>query len=123
MVTIINDRPQTGSEILRRSIILILQRMSYDNDNKGLIENLYENESMTNSYFKTTHFIVFGLNINNYNEKNNIITAFEIKTSLLNFIYNYFNTGVLMFKINEENNIDAKIKEQNNILYKSLFSK
>ncbi len=117
MVTIFNDRPQAGSEILPGSIILILQRMSYDNDNKGLIENLYENESMTNSYFKTTHFIVFGLNIKNYNEKNNIITPFEIKTSLLNFIYNYFNTGVLIFKIDEENNIDAKIKEQNNILY------
>ena len=117
MVTIFNDRPQAGSGIVPGAIVLILQRMSYGSDNKGLSENLYEVESMNNTNFKTTHFIVFGVNINNYNKINNTISPFELKTSLLNFIYNYFNTGILMFKIEKENrNIDLSINNQNNIL-------
>ena len=117
MVTIFNDRPQAGSGIVPGAIVLILQRMSYGSDNKGLIENMYEAESMNNSNFKTTHFIVFGTNINNYNTNNNTkLSSFILKTSLLNFIYNYFNTGIIMFKIEKENNIELTINNQNNIL-------
>ena len=62
-VTIFNDRAQGGTGYQPGSIILILQRMTYGNDNRGLTENLYELESMNNNNFKTTHLIVFGTNI------------------------------------------------------------
>ena len=121
IVTIFNDRPQAGSGIVPGSIILIIQRMSYGNDNKGLVENLWENESMNNHNFKTTHFIVFGLNINN--DKNSNKFYLEYKSDLLNFIYNYFNTAILMFKIEKERkNFKHKIIENNKLL-NNLFDK
>ena len=120
IVTVFNDRPQAGSGILPGSIILIIQRMSYGNDNKGLTENLWEVESMNNPHFKTTHFIVFGLNFNNNNNNSSIL---EYKSDLLNFIYNYFNTAILMFKIEDEGNYFGKQSFENNYLLNHLFDK
>ena len=123
IVTIFNDRPQAGTGILLGSIILIIQRMSNGNDNKGLTENLWEKESMNNNHFKTTHFILFGLNFNNNNNKNSNKAILEYKTDLLNFIYNYFNTAILMFKIEDTGvNFEKKLYENNILLY-NLFDK
>jgi hypothetical protein len=107
-----NDRGQAGSALLPGSISLITQRLSYGNDQKGLPENLYEVESMENYDLRTTHFIMFGLNIDNdkidYSNSN-----LEIKTNSLSFMFNYFNSAFIMFKIIEEDNIDKLIKERN----------
>ena len=107
-----NDRAQAGSAILPGSVSLITQRMSYGSDGKGLNENLYEYESMENYELRITHFIMFGLNINNdridYSNSN-----LEIKTNSLSFMFNYFNSAFIMFKIIEDENIDKFIKERN----------
>ena len=112
IVTMFNDRPQAGSAILPGSVSLITQRMSYGSDGKGLNENLYEVESMENYDLRTTHFIMFGLNIDN--ERNDYSNSnLEIKTNSLSFMYNFFNSAFIMFKITEEQNIDKSIKERN----------
>ena len=112
IITMFNDRPQAGSAILPGSISLITQRMSYGSDGKGLSENLYEVESMENYDLRTTHFIMFGLNVDNersdYSNSN-----LETKTNSLSFMYNFFNSAFIMFKITEEQNIDKVIKERN----------
>ena len=120
ILTVFSDRPQAGSGILPGSIILVIQRMSYGNDNKGMPENMWEKNSMNNTHFKTTHFILFGLNIyNGGRNKSNIAK----KTDLLNFIYNYFNSGIFMFKIeNEGKNFKEKINKNNKLVY-NLFEK
>ena len=118
-VTVFNDRPQAGTGYLPGSIILILQRKTYGSDQKGLEENLYETESMSNNRFRTTHFIIFGLNINKNKDKNKYIIQ---KTDLLNFVYNYMNTGIFMFKINKDT-LDAKKKfEENNELKNKMIN-
>ena len=112
IVTMFNDRPQAGSAILPGSVSLITQRMSYGSDGKGLNENLYEVESMENYDLRTTHFIMFGLNIDN--ERNDYSNSnLETKTNSLSFMYNFFNSAFIIFKINEEQNIDKSIKERN----------
>ena len=112
IITMFNDRAQAGSAILPGSVSLITQRMSYGSDGKGLNENLYEYESMENYELRITHFIMFGLNINNdridYSNSN-----LEIKTNSLSFMFNYFNSAFIMFKIIEDENIDKFIKERN----------
>ena len=117
-VTIFTDRAQGGTGYLPGSLILVIQKMSYTSDNRGLIENMYEIESMNNENFKTTHFIVFGNNINKINEKNENNYMIQ-KTDLINFIYNYFNTATIMFKINNINKImeiEDKMKKENNVI-------
>ena len=113
IITMFNDRGQAGSALLPGSISLITQRLSYGNDQKGLPENLYEVESMENYDLRTTHFIMFGLNINN--DRNDYsISNLEIKTNSLSFMFNYLNSAFIMFKITQEQNIDKEIKERNN---------
>ena len=112
IITMFNDRAQAGSGILPGSISLITQRMSYGSDGKGLNENLYEVESMENYDLRTTHFIMFGLNINN--DRNDYsISNLEIKANSLSFIFNFLNSAFIMFKITEDQNIDKAIKERN----------
>ena len=73
---------------------------------------MYEVESMENYDLRTTHFIMFGLNVDNersdYSNSN-----LETKTNSLSFMYNFFNSAFIMFKITEEQNIDKVIKERN----------
>ena len=119
-VTIFNDRSQGGTGYLPGSLILILQRMSYAEDHRGLIESLYEVESMNNDDFKTTHLIVFGTNIYKNKGEGNINKYMMQKTDLINFIYNYMNVGTSIFKIIEknnsmENNIIEKVKNNNKL--------
>ena len=120
IVTIFNDRPQAGTGLLPGALILILQRMSYGNDNKGLTENLWETESMNNSFLKITHFVVFGVNI--FNENNNKTNLIK-KSDLLNFIYNYFNSGVFLFRIEKEGKNFKKKIYDNNKLVNNMFNK
>ena len=110
IVSVFNDRPQAGTGLLPGSIALVIQRMSYLADNKGLDENLYEIESMNSYSFKTTHFIVFGLNFNNYDDDSNSF-------NLINFIYNYFNSATLLFNIKKDKeDFNNKIIEKNNLV-------
>ena len=122
-VTVFLDRAQGGTGYIPGSLILILQKMSYSNDNRGLSENLYESESMNTNNFKTTHFIVFGTNINNNVKKDSKNKYMIQKTDMINFIYNYFNVATLLFKIDQINNNNNDIKQENElreIIYKSI---
>ena len=118
-VTIFSDRAQGGTGYLPGSLILILQRMSYAEDHRGLTESLYEIESMNNDDFKTTHLIVFGTNIYRDKDERNVNKYLIQKTDLINFIYNYMNVGTSIFKIKDKNNsmndIIEKVKKNNNL--------
>ena len=129
-VTIFNDRAQGGTGILPGSIILILQKMSYQDDKRGLMEGLYEKESMDSFNFKTTHLIVFGNSIfENKDDVNNNNKYMNQKTDLLNFIYNYFNVGTFIFRIQKENNtistleLNKKVKENNDLQSNNKINK
>ena len=96
--------------------------MSYKDDKRGLKEGLYEKESMDSHNFKTTHLIVFGNSIfENKEDINNNNKYMNQKTDSLNSIYNYFNVGTLIFKIQKENNtfstleLNKKVKESNDL--------
>ena len=125
-VTIFTDRPQGGTGYTPGSIILILQRISHESDERGLIENLFETQSMAKDNFKTTHFIVFGNNINKIGDETSHNKYMIQKTNLLNFIYNYFNVATLLFKINQINNVkdyEENIKKENDLrtmIYKNI---
>ena len=101
IVTIFNDRPQAGTGLLPGSIILVIQRMSYGTDEKGLDETMYEQESMKSYDFRTTHFILFGSN------------SGQKQFDLINFIFEYFNSASLFFKIEKENNLQTKLDGKN----------
>ena len=117
-VTIFNDRAEGGTGYQPGSIILILQRMSYGSDGRGLNENMYERESMDTDNFKTTHLVVFGTNI--YKKEDDGKNKYMIqKTDLINFIYNYLNTATMIFKINEINkdsNLNDIVKQNNDLI-------
>ena len=125
-VTMFIDRPQGGTGFLPGSLILILQRMSYGNDNKGLIENMYETESMNSDNFITTHLIVFGTKINkSKKEQKNSYKYMIQKTDLINFVYNYLNVGTLIFKINNNSSrtlefVKEKIIDNNELIYNEI---
>ena len=79
--------------------------MFLESDERELIEKLFEAESMNTNNFKTTHFIVFGNNINKIGDKASHNKYKIQKTDLLNFIHNYFNVATLLFKINQIDNV------------------
>ena len=116
-ITMFTDRAQGGTGYIPGSLILILQRMSYRADERGLTENLFENESMNTNNFKTTNFIVFGTNINKIRKEENKKYIMQ-KTDLFNFIYNYFNVATLLFRINLKNSTQTyedNIKKNNEL--------
>jgi len=113
-VSVFTDRAVTGTGYIPGSIILILQRKSYSSDNKGIPENLYEKESMNSDNFKTTHLIVFGLNI----DKNRRDLKHD-KYNLLNFVYSYMNTGAFYFKINNTN-LKDEFQKSNELINKMI---
>ena len=114
-VSIFTDRAVAGTGYIPGSIILILQRMSYSSDNKGIPEGLYEEESMNSFNFKTSHLIVFGLNI----DKNRRDLK-QDKYNLLNFVYSYMNTGVFYFKINNNENLKDEFQKSNELRNKMI---
>jgi hypothetical protein len=115
-ITLFTDRPQGGTGYLPGSVSLSLQRKSYGSDNKGLNENMNDDDSMKREDFRTSHLIIFGNTINKGSKKGND-KYIEYKTNLLNMVYNYMNKATLMFKINESgNDLDTKIKESNDLI-------
>ena len=114
-VSIFTDRTVAGTGYIPGSVILVLQRMSYSTDNKGIPEGLYEEESMKSDNFKTTHLIVFGLNI----DKNRRDLK-QDKYNLLNFIYSYMNTGTFYFKINNNRNLKDEFQKSNELRNKMI---
>ena len=121
MITLFTDRPQGGTGYLPGSVSLSLQRMSYGSDNKGLNENMHENESMGGNDFTTTHLITFGNNINTI--KNKKERYMESKTTLLNLVYNYLNKATILFKIKECDNDLSDIMKQSNELLSNIQNK
>lgn len=121
MITLFTDRPQGGTGYLPGSVSLSLQRMSYGSDNKGLSENMHENESMGGNDFTTTHLITFGNNINTI--KNKKERYMESKTTLLNLVYNYLNKATILFKIKECDNDLSDIMKQSNELLSNIQNK
>ena len=79
-VTIYNDRSQSASSMREGEIIIIYNRQSTRDDERGLGEKLYEWESSTN-YFKISHIIKLGEYDYNFND----------------FIYNYFHNSPAFF--------------------------
>ena len=116
-VSIFIDRPEAGTGYLPGSIILILQRMSYTSDDKGLPENMFETESMQTNNFKTNHLIFFGLNIDK--NKNDLK---KDKYNLLNFVNNYMNTGLFYFKINNNKNLKDEFQKNNELENKMIIN-
>ena len=82
-LNLFNDRPQSIGCLRTGEIIVILNRQSTVDDWKGLSENLYENESLSN-FFKITHILTFGIDSENTISKN--------------FAYNYFHNTPFLFK-------------------------
>ena len=118
-VTLFTDRPQGGTGYLPGSVSLSLQRMSYGTDNKGLQENMREDESMRKDDFRTTHLVIFGNNINKIKDKAN--KYMESKTTLLNLVYNYMNKATILFEIKEsKKDLDDKIKESNDLINNNI---
>ncbi len=85
-ITLFNDRPQSGGVLKKGQFILLLNRKSTVDDWKGLCEPLYEKQSFE-TYFKLTHFIMFG---NTIFEKNTMNYNY-------NFIFNYFHNTPFFF--------------------------
>ena len=114
-VSVFVDRAEAGTGYLPGSIILILQRMSYTSDDKGLPENLFEEESMKTDDFKTNHLIVFGLNMDKRNDNK------KDKFNLINFVNNYMNTGLFYFKINNNKNLKDEFQKDNDLRNKMII--
>ena len=106
-VSVFTDRAVAGTGYLPGSIILVVQRMSYSSDSKGIPESLFEEESMRTDNFRTTHLIAFGLNI----DKNRRDLKKD-KYNLLNFVHSYMNSGAFYFKIN---NLKDEFKKSNEL--------
>ena len=118
-ITLFTDRPEGGSGFLPGSVSLTLQRKSYGSDNKGLNENMKEDESMESDEFITTHLIIFGNNINKCINKEH--RYMEHKTNLLNLVYNYMNKATLLFKIIESgNDLKGQFKQTNDLINNSI---
>lgn len=119
-ITLFTDRPQGGTGYLPGSVSLSLQRKSYGSDNKGLNENMLEDESMERDDFRTSHLVIFGNRINKgINKGKNLYM--EYKTNLLNLVYNFMNKATLMFKLRDSgNNLNEKIKEYNDQINNSI---
>ena len=113
-VSIFTDRAEAGTGYLPGSIILILQRMSFTSDNKGLPENLFEEESMKTDNFKTSHLIVFGISMDKRKDMK------KDKFNSLNFVNSYMNTGLFYFKINKDKILKDEFKKNNELRNKMI---
>lgn len=87
MISIFTDRPQSGGVLKQGEVIILINRASVKDDEKGMNEPLYEEISMKN-YFKVQHIIMFGRNIYNSNEN-------ELQPQ--QFMYNFFHNTPILF--------------------------
>ena len=83
--------------------------MSFTSDNKGLPENLFEEESMKTDNFKTSHLIVFGISMDKRKDMK------KDKFNSLNFVNSYMNTGLFYFKINKDKILKDEFKKNNEL--------
>ncbi|MCQ2817333.1 MAG: hypothetical protein MJ252_08725 [archaeon] len=83
-ISIFNDKSQSGSSMNPGEITLLIQRSSFTDDSRGVAENLREDNSDSIN-FKSSHFIIFGSNIN-----------FSKETKAENFVYNYMHNSVIL---------------------------
>ena len=97
-ITIFNDRPEGGTSLKNGSLILMLNRWSSTDDNKGLEERLNEPQSSNND-FEIKHIFEF-----DYDDQKNKEIYFLSE--------NYFQNGLLMFYDLSYNNT------QNDFYYK-----
>ena len=97
-ITIFNDRPEGGTSLKNGSLILMLNRWSSTDDNKGLEERLNEPQSSNND-FEIKHIFEF-----DYDDQKNKEIYFLSE--------NYFQNGLLMFYDLNYNNT------QNDFYYK-----
>ena len=89
-ITIYNDRPEGGTSLSDGNVLVILNRMTSTDDNKGCDENLYEKES-TSVSFETKQIIYFS---NGFDEQK------------INFLANnYFTNNLLMFYPDKEGSL------------------
>ena len=89
-ITIYNDRPEGGTSLGDGNLLVILNRMTASDDNKGCFENLYEKES-TSVSFETKQIISFS---NGFDEQK------------INFLANnYFTNNLLLFYSEKEGSL------------------
>ena len=103
-ISIFNDRPEGGTSLKNGSLILMLNRWSSSDDNKGLNERLNEPQSSNND-FEIKHIFEF-----DYDDEKNKEIYFLAD--------NYFQNGLLMFYELNYNNTEENQTEINNFFYK-----
>ena len=118
MISVFPDRPQSGGILRKGEIIMLINRNSFNDDDKGIGANLFEEHS-TNNLLRLTHMIMFGTSI--YQEKNDNYKSVQ-------FFYNYnLNSVALMrleFKTETLKSLigEAIIYSENIRVYFEIFS-
>ena len=95
------DRPESGGCLRKGEIMLLIQRNSLFDDNKGIGTSNYENESCQ-IYFRVTHFLMFGNSIF-YHDKYGIDTQ--------KFMNNYFHSSFFFGQTTRDFSIINELKE------------
>ena len=108
MISIYVDRPESGGALKNGEIMLLIQRNSLYDDNKGIGTANYEKES-NNIFFRFSHFLMFG----------NSIFLYDFYGLLTQkFMNNYLQSSIFIGK--SKNNI-LLINEFKNIFILSEF--
>ena len=88
MITVYNDRPQSGGVMSQGQILLLIHRFSTEDDDRGVEEPIYE-VSSASKYFRVRHVLTFSNNINqNYFEN-----LYQNKPILVSLGNNTVNTN------------------------------
>ena len=113
MITIFNDRSQSGAALETGQLLLDLNRWSVGNDRRGLDENIREGPS-SDVYFKVRHMMMIG----NSEKKNlalNMLQKSPIKVPL-----NMNTHKMRIFRQNELNNLAIFQQSQNSLINKLI---
>ncbi len=101
IISIYVDRPESGGALKNGEIMLLIQRNSISDDNKGIGCANYENES-NKIYFRVSHFLMFGNSIF-LNDFNGLLTQKFMKNYLQSSIFIGQSTNRILL-INEFKN-------------------
>jgi lysosomal alpha-mannosidase len=107
MITVYNDRPQSGGVMTTGHMMFLVHRFSTMDDRRGVGEPIFENSS-ANTYFRTKHIIVFDNSVdqsyfeNFYQNKPAIVSLGEYNKNLsiesdLNKLFELKNVGMDKF--------------------------
>ena len=88
ILSIYVDRPESGGALQNGEIMLLIQRNSIYDDDKGIGTSNYESES-SKIYFRVTHFLMFGSSIFSYD-------LYGLLTQ--KFMNNYFQSSIFIGK-------------------------